>query len=108
MLRLEAEIRTGEPGRRDLQARQRAAIPGHRDLDMMSFDVEGDRIAGIRGGVRHQQRRENKELLHVSLLGSLWVWSASEFARTLRRSGISFCDRHHSAIEGFGDRRRPP
>jgi hypothetical protein len=67
---------------------------------MVAFDVEGNRVAGMGRGARRQQRRENKELLHVSLLGNLWIWSASKFAKTLRRSEIAFCDTHHVAIEG--------
>src|ERR1700743_2557530 len=95
MLGLEAEIRTGEAGRRDLQARQRAAIPGHRDLDMMAFDVEGDRIAGLRGGARHQQCGENKELLHVSLR-YLVMGSACESDRPANSPGPYAAAKFHS------------
>ena len=52
---------------------------GAGDADLVSLDLERNRIAGMSGRGGHQQRGEYEELFHVSLL----VQRACELARTL-------------------------
>jgi hypothetical protein len=61
------------------------------DADLVSLDLEGNRIAGLGGRSGHQQRGENEEFFHVSLL----VQRACRLARTLCGPTIGFRDLRH-------------
>src|SRR5262249_9168966 len=92
-----AEIETlgGEPGRCDLDAGQRVAALRRLDADLLSLDLEGDRVvAGMRGGAGCEQRGGGGSGIEF-LRGGLP--RIGDVANVLRRPVLAVCDIRHEA-----------
>jgi hypothetical protein len=70
-LEIDVADRAGIAGRRDPDAGQRVAVARRFDANPLAVDLEGNAAAGMRRGGGHQQRGDDVEFLHVSLLCGL-------------------------------------
>src|SRR6267154_368146 len=59
-------LETLEARRRNLDAGQRVAMARRFDADFLTFDLERNAVAGMGRGGGHEQRGEDRELLHES------------------------------------------
>jgi hypothetical protein len=87
------------PRSRDLDARQRVTVARRHNVNPVAVDLQRNRIAGMGGRAGHQQRGEEIELFHRSLLewpnsSAPWVRPAlfSVMCVTRRRKATAACD----------------
>ena len=69
------------------------------DVDALAVDLERNAAAGMGRGGGHEQRGDDKELFHVSLL--VMCGRLLQLARTLVQSGSVLCDWRHDATAAF-------